>query len=80
MRAFINRPKIIFADEPTGNLDSQNGNAILELLVEFHQEQRSTMILVTHSQDIAKLADRIVFLEDGRINGQKQGKPIDAAH
>jgi putative ABC transport system ATP-binding protein len=79
-RALINRPKIIFADEPTGNLDSQNGTAILELLVEFHQEQHSTMILVTHSQDIAQLANRIIFLEDGRINGQKQGMPIDAAH
>jgi putative ABC transport system ATP-binding protein len=79
-RALINQPKIIFADEPTGNLDSQNGTAILELLVEFHQEQGSTMILVTHSQDIARLANRIIFLEDGRINGQKQGMPIDAAH
>lgn len=79
-RALINRPKIIFADEPTGNLDSQNGTAILELLVEFHQEQRSTMILVTHSQDIARLANRIIFLEDGRINGQKHGMPSNAAH
>jgi putative ABC transport system ATP-binding protein len=79
-RALINQPKIIFADEPTGNLDSQNGTAILELLVEFHQEQRSTMILVTHSQDIARLANRIIYLEDGRINGQEQGIPFNAPH
>jgi len=68
-RALINHPRIIFADEPTGNLDSQNGSAILELLTEFHREQGSTMILVTHNQEIAARADRIVLLEDGRING-----------
>jgi putative ABC transport system ATP-binding protein len=68
-RALINHPRIIFADEPTGNLDSRNGQAILELLLEFHRQQQTTMILVTHSREIAALADRIVFLEDGRING-----------
>lgn len=70
-RALINHPRIIFADEPTGNLDSENGSAILELLTEFHHEQDSTMILVTHNQEIAARADRIVRLEDGRINGDK---------
>ena len=65
-RALINRPKIIFADEPTGNLDSENGRAILDLLMEFHKEQRTTLILVTHNDDIAGLADRVVTLADGR--------------
>jgi putative ABC transport system ATP-binding protein len=66
-RALINNPKIIFADEPTGNLDSENGSAILELLLEFRKERRTTLVLVTHSLDIAKMADRIIVLQDGRI-------------
>jgi len=65
-RALINSPKIIFADEPTGNLDSENGKAILSLLTEFHIEQQTTLVLVTHNDDIAGLADRIVILADGR--------------
>ena len=79
-RALINHPRIIFADEPTGNLDSENGAAILELLTEFHREQGSTMILVTHNQEIAASADRIVLLEDGRINGAGYGIQQHAAH
>jgi putative ABC transport system ATP-binding protein len=66
-RALINEPQIVFADEPTGNLDLANGRAVLELLRELHQERRTTLILVTHSQEIARTADRIVTLRDGRI-------------
>jgi len=66
-RALINNPKIIFADEPTGNLDSENGHAILELLLEFHKELKTTLVLVTHSTEIAKMADRMIVLKDGRI-------------
>ena len=66
-RALINYPKIIFADEPTGNLDSKNGRAILELLLDYQKEYRTTLVLVTHSTEIAKMADRIIVLQDGRI-------------
>ena len=66
-RAVINNPKIIFADEPTGNLDSENGRAVLDLLLEFQTERRTTLVLVTHSLNIAKMADRVIVLEDGRI-------------
>jgi len=66
-RAVINNPKIIFADEPTGNLDSENGKAVLELLLEFQKERRTTLILVTHSAEIASIADRMIVLKDGRI-------------
>ncbi len=66
-RAVINNPKIIFADEPTGNLDSENGRAVLDLLVEFQRERRTTLVLVTHSQEIAAMADRVIVLKDGRI-------------
>ena len=66
-RALINDPRIIFADEPTGNLDSVNGRAVLELLLELHRERKTTLILVTHSPEIARTADRVITLRDGRI-------------
>jgi putative ABC transport system ATP-binding protein len=67
-RAVINNPKIIFADEPTGNLDSENGKAVLDLLLEFQKEHRTTLVLVTHSVDIARISDRMIVLKDGRIS------------
>jgi putative ABC transport system ATP-binding protein len=66
-RAVINNPRVIFADEPTGNLDSENGQAVLDLLLEFQKERRTTLVLVTHSLDIAEMADRVIVLKDGRI-------------
>jgi putative ABC transport system ATP-binding protein len=66
-RALVNAPTIIFADEPTGNLDSANGQAILQLLMELRRERGTTLVLVTHNLDIARTADRVVFLQDGRI-------------
>ena len=70
-RALINNPRIIFADEPTGNLDSTNGKAILDLLLECHRERRTTLVLVTHSSEIASRADRVITLQDGRITGER---------
>ncbi|MBJ6800864.1 ABC transporter ATP-binding protein [Geomonas propionica] len=72
-RALINEPRIIFADEPTGNLDSVNGSAILQLLLELQRERGTTLLLVTHSPEIAQSADRVVTLKDGRV-------VTDAAH
>ncbi len=66
-RAIINSPKILFADEPTGNLDSVNSEAILNLLQQLHREQGSTLVLATHSREIAQSADRVLILRDGRI-------------
>jgi putative ABC transport system ATP-binding protein len=66
-RALINQPKILFADEPTGNLDSENGKAILDLLLEFHKELRATLVMVTHNGRIARMADKVVVISDGRI-------------
>jgi putative ABC transport system ATP-binding protein len=68
-RALVNDPKILFADEPTGNLDSKNGEAILELLLALHKERQTTLVLVTHSQAISSRADRIITLQDGRVVG-----------
>jgi putative ABC transport system ATP-binding protein len=70
-RALINDPRIIFADEPTGNLDSVNGAAILQLLLELQRERKTTLLLVTHSPEIAASADRVVFIKDGRILPEK---------
>jgi putative ABC transport system ATP-binding protein len=66
-RALINEPRIIFADEPTGNLDSLNGKAVLDLLLELRREKNATLVLVTHNRDIAAMAGRVVLLKDGRI-------------
>jgi len=66
-RALVNDPKILFADEPTGNLDTNNGAAILNLLHELHQERQMTLILVTHNPEIAELADRVITMQDGKI-------------
>lgn len=66
-RALINNPKILFADEPTGNLDTKNGDAILELLLELHKERQTTLVMVTHSPEIADHAERVVTLQDGVV-------------
>ena len=66
-RALINNPKIIFADEPTGNLDSTNGAGIIDLLVQLHREARTTLVLVTHAQEVAEHAGRVITLADGKV-------------
>ena len=69
-RSMINQPKLLFADEPTGNLDSKSGMAVLSQLVDLKNEQGATLILVTHNPDIAKAADRLLIIEDGRLADQ----------
>jgi putative ABC transport system ATP-binding protein len=66
-RAFMMRPSILFADEPTGNLDSRNGSHVLELLWELNKTEGTTLILVTHDESLAARADRRILLSDGRI-------------
>lgn len=66
-RALINNPKIILADEPTGNLDSENGRAIIELFQKIRLELGTTIIVVTHDETIARQADRIITLRDGAV-------------
>ena len=66
-RALINKPSLLLADEPTGNLDARTGRTILDVLVKLHKERRQTMLLVTHDPNVAKLADRTVHLAEGRI-------------
>lgn len=66
-RAFVNQPDIILADEPTGNLDSQNSKCVLDLLTNLHQEKKATILLVTHEEDVAQKAERIIIMGDGKI-------------
>jgi putative ABC transport system ATP-binding protein len=66
-RAVANRPRLLLADEPTGNLDSATGSQIVDLLVDLHRRHGTTLILVTHDPALAAHADRIVELRDGRV-------------
>ena len=66
-RAFANDPRVLFADEPTGNLDRRTGLRVVELLEELNHESRTTLILVTHDMDLAARAHRTIWLADGRI-------------
>ena len=66
-RALYSRPAILLADEPTGNLDRKNGEQIIELLMESNRSQKQTLILITHDESLALLADRMICMEDGRI-------------
>ena len=66
-RALMNAPAVVLADEPTGNLDSRNSHEIMELLKESNKRYNQTLIMITHDEDIALQADRIIAIEDGRI-------------
>jgi predicted ABC-type transport system involved in lysophospholipase L1 biosynthesis ATPase subunit len=68
-RALIAQPRVILADEPTGNLDSATAEGVLDLLFRINREQRIAFLLVTHDEDLAGRCDRIVRLKDGRIVG-----------
>ena len=67
-RALINRPQILFADEPTGNLDRQNADEVLELLLETQKNFGQTLLMVTHDPKIAARADRILYMENGMLS------------
>lgn len=66
-RAFANSPEMVIADEPTGNLDSITGKKIMEVLVDFHQKQGKTIVVVTHDPHIAEYSEQIVNIKDGEI-------------
>ncbi|MDQ1372259.1 MAG: Macrolide transporter ATP-binding protein, partial [Candidatus Thermoplasmatota archaeon] len=66
-RSLVNRPEIVFADEPTGNLDSESSKEIMSLLKKLNKENRQTFIVVTHDYNIGRMADRVVMMKDGAI-------------
>lgn len=69
-RALIHKPKIVFADEPSGNLDETSSREVIELLQSLQKEYNLTLVMVTHDKDIASYADRIIHMRDGRIVSQ----------
>ena len=74
-RALMNNPALLLADEPTGNLDSENSREIISLLRKFNKENNQTVIIITHDEKIALSADRVITIEDGRItrDSKKEG-------
>lgn len=70
-RALVNNPAIMLADEPTGNLDSENSKEIISLLRQFNKEYNQTVIIITHDEKIANSADRVITIEDGKITGDE---------
>lgn len=77
-RAFSNSPKILFADEPTGNLDSETGERIESLIFDLNREQGTTLILVTHDNDLASRTDRVMKMKGGRIVSDTFSKMVTA--
>jgi len=73
-RALINRPAIVLADEPTGNLDTKNSDAVLQMLRKSSRELNQTVLMITHNPEAAAIADRIIHMRDGQIRGIEPGK------
>ncbi len=71
-RAVVARPQLLFADEPTGNLDAANGRAIMDLLFDLHRRYGATLVLVTHAAELAARCDRIIRLFDGRLVAEER--------
>ena len=70
-RALVTQPKIVFADEPTGNLDEQNAKQVMQLLLDLRQQVGSALVVVTHDAALAEMADRVITMHDGMIDGSK---------
>ncbi|HET9915915.1 MAG TPA: ABC transporter, partial [Candidatus Binatia bacterium] len=66
-RAFMNQPKILFADEPTGNLDAETAESIVKLIFNLNSMNRTTLVLVTHDRELTDQADRVITLKAGRL-------------
>jgi putative ABC transport system ATP-binding protein len=77
-RAFANQPKILLADEPTGNLDSKNGAHIFELMTAMHTRNNVTLVLVTHDNHLAEMAQRQVILKDGRVISDRRLESLES--
>ncbi len=74
-RAFITEPKILFADEPTGNLDEENAKQVVELLFGINGESKTTLVLITHNPELARLADRILEMKGGKVVSDRRSNP-----
>lgn len=72
-RAMANDPAIILADEPTGALDSVTGRMVMDLFHKLHQEEKKTIVLITHSRELAEETQRVITIKDGMIVGERSG-------
>ena len=79
-RALITQPAIVLADEPTGNLDTENSDAVLEMLRRSNREFKQTVLMITHNPEAAAIADRIIHMRDGKIRGIEPGQGAIARH
>ena len=79
-RALITRPAIVLADEPTGNLDTENSDAVLEMLRRSNKEFKQTVLMITHNPEAAAIADRIIHMRDGKIRGIEAGRGSVGQH
>ena len=75
-RALINQPKLIMADEPTGNLDSQNSHALFDLILNLNQKYKQTFVIVTHNEMFASQSHRVIHLLDGQIEKEDQVRTL----
>jgi putative ABC transport system ATP-binding protein len=73
-RALVHRPSLVLADEPTGNLDAESGAQVLALFEELVRRGGTTLVMVTHSEEVARLADRVVFIRDGLLEEHRPGR------
>lgn len=71
-RALVNRPSIIMADEPTGNLDTKTGEEVMDLLLNLNRDTGTTLIIVSHDPEIVHLAERIIYIRDGRVEDREE--------
>jgi ABC-type lipoprotein export system ATPase subunit len=78
-RATVIRPKLLVADEPTGNLDSKNGEMIISLLQSFNKSYHATVVLVTHNQELLSMSDNVISIKDGRLIEVRQKQPTKTA-
>ena len=79
-RALITRPSIVLADEPTGNLDTENSDIVLDMLRRSNKEFGQTVLMITHNPEAAAIGDRIIHMRDGQITGVEKGNGSVAAH
>jgi putative ABC transport system ATP-binding protein len=79
-RSLANDPPLLLADEPTGNLDSKSGNDVLDLFDQLHREHGKTLIVITHSEEVAERAERIIWIRDGRIVANREDALHQRAH
>jgi putative ABC transport system ATP-binding protein len=79
-RALITRPSIVLADEPTGNLDTENSDAVLEMLRRSNKELKQTVLMITHNPEAAAIGDRIIHMRDGKIRGIETGSGTVGRH